>query len=103
MRDEKMRGKDAKIKISYFNSKKFKSLRLKITPLVLSEKEDLLLLKEFKTLKKGNEYISTFKKSKRELQKYIDASVYLISNNNLKILLEKKDIEEYESFHEENY
>ena len=100
---EKMRGKDAKIKISYFNSKKFKSLRLKITPLVLSEKEDLLLLKEFKTLKKGNEYILTFKKSKRELQKYIDASIYLISNNNLKILLEKKDLKEYESFHEENY
>ena len=61
------------------------------------------LLKDFKTIKRGKEYIAMYKKSKRELQKYVNATILLISNDNLKMLIERKDIKEYEYFYDENY
>jgi hypothetical protein len=60
-------------------------------------------LKEFKSLKKGKEYTSTFKTSKRELGKFNELKIVLISAENLKKLLELKSLEEYEMFHDENY
>jgi hypothetical protein len=94
---------DVQNKVNTLNAEKFVNLKLKSSTLVLNDGKSLVLLKEFKSLKKGKEYISTFKSSKRELGKFIELKTVLISAENLKKLLELKNIEEYELFHDENY
>jgi hypothetical protein len=94
---------DVQNKINTFNGEKFSNLKLKSSTLVLNEGKSLVLLKEFKSLKKGKEYTSTFKTSKRELGKFNELKIVLISAENLKKLLELKSLEEYEMFHDENY
>ena len=94
---------DVQNKINTFNGEKFSNLKLKSSTLVLNEGKSLVLLKEFKSLKKGKEYTSTFKTSKRELGKFNELKIVLISAENLKKLLELKNLEEYEMFHDENY
>ena len=71
--------------------------------MVLDEKRDLLLLKKFKTVSKGKDYIVAFKKNKQYLSKYRSANIFLISKENLQILNKRKDITEYEEFCDENY
>ena len=84
-------------------AEKLVNFKLKSSTLVFNDGKSLVLLKEFKSLKKGKEYISTFKSSKRELGKFNELKIVLISAENLKKLLELKKIEEYELFHDENY
>ena len=94
---------EAKIKVSSFNKNIFKKWKIKTTALVLDEKRDLLLLKKFKTVSKGKDYIVAFKKNKQYLSKYRSANIFLISKENLQILIKRKDITEYEEFYDENY
>ena len=101
--ENKLKGDDAKIKVSSFNKNIFKKWKIKTTALVLDEKRDLLLLKKFNTSGKGKEYILAFKKNKQYLSKYRSANIFLISKANLQILLKRKDIKEYEEFYDENY
>ena len=101
--ENKLKGDDAKIKVSSFNKNIFKKWKIKTTALVLDEKRDLLLLKKFKTSAKGKEYILAFKKNKQYLSKYRSANIFLISKGNLQILLKRKDITEYEEFYDETY
>lgn len=101
--ETKQKGDDAKIKVSSFNKNIFKKWKIKTTALVLDEKRDLLLLKKFKTVSKGKDYIAAFKKNKQYLSKYRSANIFLISKENLQILLKRKDTIEYEEFYDENY
>jgi hypothetical protein len=94
---------DVQNKINSYNSDKFSNLKLKSSTLVLSETNSLILLKEFKSLKKGKEYVTSYKAAKRELGKFNELKIYLISADNLKKLLELKKLDEYEMFHDENY
>ena len=94
---------DVQNKVNTLNAEKFVNLKLKSSTLVFNDGKSFVLLKEFKSLKKGKEYISTFKSSKRELGKFNELKIVLISAENLKKLLELKNIEEYELFHDENY
>lgn len=101
--EKSMNATDVQNKVNTFNTEKFTNLKLKSSTLVLIDGKSLVLLKEFKSLKKGKEYISTFKTSKRELGKFNELKIVLISAENLKKLLELKNMEEYELFHDENY
>jgi hypothetical protein len=101
--DKALKVNDVQTKINALNTSKFSNLKLKSSTLVLSDATNLVLLKEFKSLKKGKDYVTSYKASKREMGKFNELKVFLISAENLKKLLELKKIEEYELFHDENY
>jgi hypothetical protein len=101
--DKTTKVNDVQTKINAYNTSKFANLKLKSSTLVLSDAANLVLLKEFKSLKKGKEYVTSYKAAKKEMGKFNELKVFLISSENLKKLLELKKIEEYELFHDENY
>lgn len=101
--DKAIKLTDVQTKINALNTSKFSNLKLKSSTLVLNDATNLVLLKEFKSLKKGKDYVTSYKASKREMGKFNELKVFLISSVNLKKLLEIKKIEEYELFHDENY
>jgi hypothetical protein len=94
---------DIQNKINTFNNDKFSNLKLKSSTLVLNDANSLVLLKEFKSITKATDYLSSYKSAKRELGKFNELKILLITSENLKKLLELKKIEEYEMFHDENY
>jgi hypothetical protein len=101
--DKAMKVADVQTKINALNTSKFSNLKLKSSTIVLNDATNLVLLKEFKSLKKGKDYVTSYKSSKREMGKFNDLKAFLISTDNLKKLLELKKIDEYELFHDENY
>jgi len=101
--DKKNKVSDVQTKVNSYNSTKFSNLKLKSSTVVLDESSNFVLLKEFKSLKKGKEYITSYKSSKRDLGKFNELKIFLISSENLKKLLELKKIDEYELFYDENY
>jgi hypothetical protein len=103
MVDKNTKVNDVQTKINSLNTNKFSNLKLKSSTVVLSDATNLVLLKEFKSLKKGKEYVTSYKAAKKEMGKFNEFKVFLISSENLKKLLELKKIEEYELFHDENY
>jgi hypothetical protein len=103
MVDKNTKVNDVQTKINALNTNKFSNLKLKSSTLVLNDATNLVLLKEFKSLKKGKEYVTSYKAAKKEMGKFNEFKVFLISSENLKKLIELKKIEEYELFHDENY
>jgi hypothetical protein len=94
---------DVQNKINTYNNDKFSNLKLKSSTLVLNDANSVVLLKEFKSITKARDYLSSYKSAKRELGKFNELKILLITSENLKKLLELKKIEEYELFHDENY
>jgi hypothetical protein len=98
-----LNSSDVQNKVNTFNNDKFSNLKLKSSTLVLDDAIGLVLLKEFKSLSKAKDYLSSYKKAKRELGKFNELKILLITSENLKKFLELKKIDEYELFHDENY
>lgn len=91
----------AKTAIADFNSTMYTSAALKVTNNLLSKDYHLILVKSFKKLDEGNEYIGTFKSDTDKL-KTINESGYrsfLISKQNYITLFKNKDVDQYMDFY----
>jgi hypothetical protein len=52
---------------------------------------------------KGQAYLRIYKSTKKHLLNLKDAKILLVSQENMKILFERKDFKEYELFYDEFY
>ena len=89
---------DVKYGVSTFNKKKHKSQKLKTSTNLTMNKTSFILVKEFENIKSAQEYINTYKAGYDILDDYQDNKIYSIGKNNLKILIETSNFEEYKSF-----
>ena len=89
---------DVKYGVSTFNKKKHKAKKLKTSTNLTMNKTSFILVKEFENIKSAQEYINTYKAGYDILDDYQDNKIYSIGKNNLKILIETSNFEEYKSF-----
>lgn len=94
---------DLKSSVSDFTTKVFKKTKLKITSALTLKGANLLLVADFKTLSLAREYINTYKASATELGEFQNNKCLIITQENLKKLIESDNFEGYKMFHDLNY
>jgi len=94
---------DMKSSVSDFTTKNFKKPKLKITTALTLKGANLLLVADFKSVSLAREYVNLYKASVEELGDYQDNKCLIITQENLKKLIETDNFEEYKTFHDLNY
>ncbi len=94
-----------KIRISNFNNKYFRKLNLKLSDLIIQEGMQMILIKSLNNSEDGIDYFKTFNQNKTELKGINDKGFYffLITDENLPILIKNKDLGLYNTFFKDNY
>lgn len=96
-------ARDLQTKVSDFNKEFFSRDRLNTKTQILNKSTSLIKVSQFKNEKHANDYLRDFKKTKKYLQNYRNNNLIFISNENLKVLLKERKLEDYETFFERNY
>jgi hypothetical protein len=94
---------DLKATVSDFTSQNFKQESLKLTTAMTKKERNLLVVADFKTISKAKEYINTYKASADDLGDYQNNSILIITQENLKKLIESDNFEDYKTFYDLNY
>lgn len=100
--DDAMDVEEALEDLEYFNESLFDDFNYEMTEKQYDNK-NLILVQEFQDVAEAKDYQRVFKSSKKQKLDLTKVSLYIISKENLKILYEKQNLEEYELFYEENY
>lgn len=93
----------SKTKVSDFNKEFFSRDKLKVSSKIYGDNQSIILVQEFPTDLKAKEYVRVFKQTRKHLLDLQKAKIMVITQDNMKVLFEKKNLAEYELFHEENY
>jgi len=96
-------SEDAKKLISDFSNKKFKTNRVKVSMKTAVSEKNFILVQEFPSLKVAQEYINAYKAGFEILDDLQDNKIYIITNENLKKLIETSKFDEYKLFYDDNY
>lgn len=92
-----------KNKVSDFNREFFSRANLKTSSKIYGDDQSVILVEEFKTDLNAIEYIRVFKNTRKHLLDLQNAKIVVITRDNLKILFETKQLQEYEDFVLEYY
>lgn len=101
--DEKQSSSMAKSKVSDFNREFFSRDRLKVSSKIYGAEQSVILVDEFENDMDAAEYIRVYKRTRKYLLDLQNAKILMITNDNLKVLFQRKNLEEYEIFHDEYY
>ncbi len=93
----------AKNTISDFSVKKFKTTRVKVSAKMTTTEKNFILIQEFPTIKIAEEYINAYKAGAEILDDLQDNKIYIITQENLKKLIETAKFDEYKLFYDDNY
>ena len=93
---------DAKNIISDF-SKNFKKSKVKVSAKMTTSELNFILIQEFPSISIANEYVSFYKYGEDDLNDLFDNKILLITQENLKKLIETAKFDEYKLFYEDNY
>ncbi len=93
----------AKSRIMEFNREFFSREKLKISSKIYGKDKTIILVSKFDTESDASRYIRVFKKTRKYLLDLQKAKIFMITLDNLKILFQKQNLEEYEEFYEEYY
>lgn len=92
----------AKTKITDFHREFFSRSKLKVNSKVYGD-QSIIMVNDFETEADGTEYIRVYKKTRKYLLDLQNAKIIMITQENMKILFEKQNLELYEKFYEEYY
>jgi tetratricopeptide (TPR) repeat protein len=92
----------AKNKISLFNDEEYSGKEITVSSKLFNENQSIVVLKSF-TQTEAEEYLDRFKSDKTILAEYANLPIYLISQENLKMLFEKHNLEDYKTFYTEYF
>ena len=102
--NESGKTKDAKMKLSNFNSTSFSNSKLKTTSTFLGADTQLVLVKEFKNKKAAHDYYLAFKVNKKQVKSLNGSYPYfVITNKNYASLMIEKSLDDYLAFFKKNY
>ncbi len=94
---------DAKTKISDFHREFFSRDKLKVSSKVYGKEQSVVLVDSFEDEMSATNYIRVYKKTRKYLLDLQNAKILMITPENLKVLFQKHNLVEYESFYEEYY
>jgi tetratricopeptide (TPR) repeat protein len=91
----------AKLAVADFNSQFYTSAGLKVSNNLLSKENHLILIKSYKQLTEGIEYVKSFKSDTDKLKTINESGyrVFLISKQNYITLFKNKDVDQYIDFY----
>lgn len=92
----------AKARITDFSREFFSQKRLRIDAKILG-KEGIVMVKSFKNESEASRYIGAYKRTRKHLLDLNQAKIFMITQENLKTLFQKRNLAEYEKFYEEYY
>jgi hypothetical protein len=98
--DKNSNSNAAKNKIAAFNDANFDESTIIISSKLYEQDQSIILLKTF-TQTEAEAYINKFKVDKKDVKEYSQLPIYMISQENLKVLFETHNLEEYKAFYSE--
>lgn len=101
--DEKLSSAASKTRVSDFNREFFSRDNLKVSSKIFGDKSSVIVVDDFATEAAASEYIRVYKRTRKHLLDMQDAKILMITAENLKVLFQLQNLEEYERFYEENY
>lgn len=90
-------------KISNFNREFFSRNRLNTQPQIYNKEITLIQVKEFPSAGAAEGYIKDYKKTKKHLGDLRKNDIYIISKDNLKVLLQEQALDAYQLFYRNNF
>jgi hypothetical protein len=93
---------EAKNTISDF-SKSFKKSKAKVSAKMTTTEQNFILIQEFPTITIASEFITAYKSGGDLLDKLLDNKILIITQENLKKLIETSKFDEYLLFYDDNY
>jgi hypothetical protein len=94
---------DSKGTISDFTTKKFKSSKLRVSSKITLSEKSFILVQEFASISLADKFIDAYKAGFEFLDELQDNKIYIITQENLKKLIETAKFEEYKLFYNDNY
>ena len=101
--EEEEDDEDLKYAVTAFNSKMHRGRKFKVSSNLTVNKTPFILVKEFENIKSAQEYINSYKAGYEILDEFQNNKIYSIGRENLKILIETSNFEEYKSFFNDFY
>ena len=101
--EEEEEDEDLKYAVTAFNAKKHRGRKFKVSSNLTVNKTPFILVKEFENIKSAQEYINSYKAGYEILDEFQNNKIYSIGRENLKILIETSNFEEYKSFFNDFY
>lgn len=93
-----------KSKVSDFNREFFSKSALKVSSKIFGDNDQsVVLVQDFDNDEGAKEYVRTFKLSKKHVNSLKNYKIFAITQENLKILFDTKQLQEYELFYDEFY
>jgi tetratricopeptide (TPR) repeat protein len=94
---------ELKSTVSDFSSQSYKKAKLRISAAVTLKGVNLLLIADFKTINMTKEFVNAYKAAGDELGDFQNNKCLIITQENLKKLIESDNFEGYNMFHDLNY
>ncbi|MEN9914626.1 MAG: hypothetical protein RL528_1385 [Bacteroidota bacterium] len=94
---------DSKGTISDFTTKKFKSSKLRVSSKITLSEKSFILVQEFASISLADKFVDAYKAGFEFLDELQDNKIYIITQENLKKLIETAKFEEYKLFYNDNY
>ena len=101
--DEDEEADDARTSIANFSTKAFKTTKVKVSVKLTLSETNFILISEFPTSKIAWDYINAYKAGAEYLDEYQNNKIYIISQENLKKLIETSKFDDYKEFFIDNY
>ena len=101
--DQEEDFEDLKSSVSNFTSKQYKKSKVKITTAMTSKETQLLMVADFKSIALAQDFVNLFKASVESLGEYQNNKILIITQENLKKLIESDNFEGYKTFYDLNY
>ena len=89
--------------ISDFTTKKFKSSKLRVSSKITLSEKSFILVQEFASISLADKFVDAYKAGFEFLDDLQDNKIYIITQENLKKLIETAKFEEYKLFYNDNY
>jgi tetratricopeptide (TPR) repeat protein len=101
-------GKDdnstlSKTKVSDFNREFFSRDKLSVSSKIYGTDQSMILVQKFKDGDAAADYVRAFKATRKHLMDLQKARILIITQDNMKVLFEKQNLQEYMIFFDENY
>jgi hypothetical protein len=93
----------SKTKVSDFNREFFSRAKLSVSSKIYGSDQSMILVQKFKDDAAAAEYVRVFKSTRKHLMDLQKARILIITQENMKVLFEKQNLQEYMLFFEENY
>jgi hypothetical protein len=101
--DKKESSNDSRSKVSDFNREFFSKKSLKVSAKIFGDNQNIILVQEFKDDVTALNYVRIFKSTRKHLLDLQKSKIMVITQENLKLLFENKQLQEYETFYDEFY